>query len=101
ARRSLLEGKLAQLAWSDTVRRQPLRAQLTRELVDSGYSAALAREITQRLPDNFGAEQARQWLSGVIVKNLHCAASHDDIVTRGGVCALVAATGGGKATAAC
>jgi len=98
AMRSLLEGQLAQLAWSDMVRRQPMRAQLTRELVDSGYSAALSREITQRLPNNFGGEQARPWLSGVIVKNLRCAASPDDIVTRGGVYALIGPTGVGKTT---
>jgi flagellar biosynthesis protein FlhF len=98
AMRSLLEGQVAQLTWSDSARRKPLRTQLTQELLACGYSSALAREITTRLPDYCNAAQARQWLHGVIEKNVRCVAPDDDIVASGGVFALVGPTGVGKTT---
>jgi flagellar biosynthesis protein FlhF len=98
AMRSLIEEQLAQLAWSDTLRRSPLRGRLTRVLLEAGFSNALAREIMQRLPDDFSAQQAQEWLVGVLARNVRCAASEYDIVTRGGVYALVGPTGVGKTT---
>jgi flagellar biosynthesis protein FlhF len=98
AMRTLLEGQVAQLAWGDAVRRQPLRARFTRELIASGYSPALAREITQRMPDDYSIEQAQQWLLGVLAKNIRCTPSDSDIVATGGVYALTGPTGVGKTT---
>jgi flagellar biosynthesis protein FlhF len=98
AMRTLLEGQVAQLAWGDAVRRQPLRARFSRELMGSGYSPALAREITQHLPDDYTLERAQQWLLGVLAKNIRCAPSDADIVARGGVYALTGPTGVGKTT---
>ena len=96
--RHLIEDQFAQLAWTDEMRRAPLRARFTRDLLAAGYSTQLAREVTQRLPDDFSAAQAQQWLTGVLARNLRCAEAHDDIVTRGGVYALVGPTGVGKTT---
>lgn len=98
ALRGMLETQLAQLAWGDTSRRQPLRAKFTRELLAAGYSALLVRELVQRLPDDYDALRAGEWITGVIAKNLHCPAVDDDIVTRGGVYALIGPTGVGKTT---
>ena len=98
AMRTLLEGQVAQLAWGDAVRRQPLRARFSRELMGSGYSPALAREITQHLPEDYTLEQAQHWLLGVLAKNIRCAPSDADIVARGGVYALTGPTGVGKTT---
>ncbi len=98
AMRGLIEGQFAQLAWSDAVRRQPLRAQFTRELLASGYSAALARQVIARLPDDYSAAEARDWLEGILARNLRCVEVADDIVTHGGVYALVGPTGVGKTT---
>lgn len=98
ALRGMLEGQLAQLAWSDTQRCKPLRAQFTRDLLASGYSIALAREITARLPDDFTPAQGLAWIAGVITKNLRCVEGEDDFVARGGVFALVGPTGVGKTT---
>ncbi len=98
AMRGLIEGQFAQLAWSDAVRRQPLRAQFTRDLLASGFSASLARQITQQLPDDYSAAQARDWLVGVISRSLRCADADADLVARGGIYALVGPTGVGKTT---
>lgn len=98
AMRTLIEEQLGQLAWSDALRRSPLRARFTRVLLAAGYSNALAREITQRLPDDFSATQAQDWLIGVLARNLRSAAAEHDLVNRGGVYALVGPTGVGKTT---
>lgn len=98
AMRAAFEDQLAQLAWSETLRRSPLRARFTRDLLSAGFSTALTREITQRLPDDYSPAQAQQWLVQALVRNVRCADSAEDIVARGGVYALVGPTGVGKTT---
>jgi len=98
AMRSLLQEQMAQLAWSDALRRSPLRARLTRDLLLAGYSAALARTLTERLPDDFNANEAQGWLAGVLARNLAAIEPAEEIVTRGGIYALVGPTGVGKTT---
>lgn len=98
AMKALLERQLASLAWRDSVQRRPLAADLWRELTSAGYSPAVARSLAGRLPDAFTGVQARQWMQDVLVHNLHCAAPGQDIVSVGGVYALVGPTGVGKTT---
>jgi flagellar biosynthesis protein FlhF len=98
AMRSFFEEQMTQLAWSDTLRRSPLRSRLTRDLLHAGYSASLARMITERLPDDFNAEEAQAWLAGVLTRNLLTVDPADEIVTRGGTYALIGPTGVGKTT---
>jgi flagellar biosynthesis protein FlhF len=98
AMRSLIQEQLAQLSWSETLRRSPLKARLTRDLIGGGYSALLARDWTRELPDDFSAAQAQQWLTAKLARELRCVAAEDDIVTRGGVYAIIGPTGVGKTT---
>ena len=86
------------MSWHETLRRRPLAARLTRELLAAGYSAALARSITERLPDDMNHAQARDWVVKVLTRNLRCIDGSDEIVARGGVYALVGPTGVGKTT---
>jgi flagellar biosynthesis protein FlhF len=98
AMRALISEQLAQLAWSDSLRRQPLKARMVRDLIAAGYSARLARELTGRVPDDFSSTQAIQWLTRTLAHELNCIAAADDIVTRGGIFALIGPTGVGKTT---
>lgn len=98
AMRALIEERLAEIAWTEALRRRPLAARLTRDLLAAGYSAALARSVTDRLPDDMNAAQARDWTLKVLGRNLRCIDTADEIVTRGGVYALVGPTGVGKTT---
>jgi flagellar biosynthesis protein FlhF len=98
AMRALFQEQMAQLAWSDALRRSPLRTHLTRDLLLAGYSAALARTLTERLPDDFNAGEAQGWLAGVLARNLATIDPADELVTRGGVYALIGPTGVGKTT---
>jgi flagellar biosynthesis protein FlhF len=98
AMRALIEERLGQFAWSEALRRSPLRTRFTRDLLAAGYSPQLAREITQRLPDDYSAAQAQIWLNAVLARNLQCVDVDADLVTRGGIYALVGPTGVGKTT---
>ena len=98
AMRELVEQRLALVGWSDSLRRRPLAARFTRDLLAAGYSASLARSITERLPDDMNPGQAREWVAKVLTRNLRCVANADEIVARGGIYALVGPTGVGKTT---
>ena len=98
AMREMIDQRFAQMSWHETLRRRPLAARLTRDLLAAGYSAALARSVTERLPDDMNSAQARDWVVKVIARNLRCVDGSDEIITRGGVYALVGPTGVGKTT---
>ena len=98
AMRTLIGDQLTQLAWNESLRRQPLKARLTRDLIAAGYSARLARELTGRLPDDFSASQAQQWTTRTLARELACVDAAEDIVTRGGIFAIIGPTGVGKTT---
>jgi flagellar biosynthesis protein FlhF len=90
--------QLGRLAWAEDARKRPLRAELGRELLAARFSGALARGLTDHLPDDFGRDQARRWLAAALARNLRCAPPGGDPVTRGGAYALVGPTGVGKTT---
>ncbi|HEV8502819.1 MAG TPA: flagellar biosynthesis protein FlhF [Casimicrobiaceae bacterium] len=96
--RTLLETQLSQLAWTDTLRRNPQRARLMRELLTAGYSPALARELTQSVDGHANPGDAFDALTRTLASRLDCTQAVDDVVTRGGVYALVGPTGVGKTT---
>jgi len=93
-----IAGQLERLAWAEAARSRPLRVRLARELMEAGFSGALARTLTGRLPDDFGDDQARRWLAAALARNLRCAKPEEDLVARGGIFALVGPTGVGKTT---
>jgi flagellar biosynthesis protein FlhF len=95
--KGLLREQMAALAWGETVRRRPLGALLLRQILSAGFSASLARAVTERLPDDFSESQARQWLHQVLARNLGCR-PEPGLVAAGGVYALVGPTGVGKTT---
>jgi flagellar biosynthesis protein FlhF len=96
--RGMLEGQLAQLAWSETARRRPLRMKLMQDMLHAGFSPMLSRLLTERLPDDFSGQQAEAWLKGALARNLSCTPAEQSLVDRGGVYALVGPTGVGKTT---
>jgi flagellar biosynthesis protein FlhF len=98
AMRGDLERQLANLTWNEGARRRPLRAKLMREMLAAGLSAPLGRKVSAGLPDDYSEGEARKWLRAVLAKNLHCDTEADNLVSRGGVYALVGPTGVGKTT---
>ena len=94
--RSLLEGQLADLTFTDAERRNPVKATVWRSVMNLGFSPALVRKLLEHLPPNLDAANAMRWARAALARNI--AVGQDDLVERGGVYALVGPTGVGKTT---
>lgn len=92
----MLQQQLAELTWNNVQQRDPQRASLLRRMVNSGFSVMLARQLLDNLPS--GGEQGEAWIKRVLKRNLLVAEQTDDIISRGGVYALIGPTGVGKTT---
>lgn len=93
---SMLQQQLAALSWNDVQQRDPQRAGLLRRMLNSGFSAMLARQLMDKMPA--GKAQGETWIKQVLKRNLRIAGEADDIVAKGGVYALIGPTGVGKTT---
>lgn len=93
---NMLCQQLAALSWNDVQQRDPQRAALLRRMLNSGFSALLARQMLDKMPA--GNMQGESWVKQVLKCNLQVAGEADDIVVKGGVYALIGPTGVGKTT---
>jgi flagellar biosynthesis protein FlhF len=95
---SLLEQQLSGLAWGELGRQQPHRADLLGQLLDFGCNPGLCLHLA----DAAAAERdpARAWRLALATLGRGLATTQDDILTRGGVAALIGPTGVGKTTTA-
>ena len=96
--RGMLESQLAEIAWSSQQKREPIKASVMRELLSAGFSASLARYVTQKLPAGEKAENGLAWVKSVLARNLNVVGNESEILEKGGVYALVGPTGVGKTT---
>ena len=98
--RELIEERFNTLAWLGQARQNPIQSQLMLKLIRAGYSPALARALLEHLPEQMAAADAVRWLMEVLERNLRTDAQQAPIYERGGIYALVGATGVGKTTTA-
>ena len=98
ALRQIVEQHLAGFAWGETARTEPVKTEVLRQMLDSGFSPQLARELLDELPQEMDVRQAQAWVKGVADRALRTLGSDHDIIERGGVFALVGPTGVGKTT---
>src|SRR5574343_885140 len=96
--RSLLQSQLAGFAWSDMEQRAPNRTELFRHLLTAGFSSALIRQLTQKLPPQYDGDVAQKWARSALIHNLKCMDPLHDPIEAGGIYALVGPTGVGKTT---
>jgi flagellar biosynthesis protein FlhF len=94
--RGILEQQLSGLVWGDVARRDPLKANLLRLLLKMEISPGLCRQIAAELTAPKDAQHAWRQALGVFAHKLPV--TDDDILTRGGVVALLGPTGVGKTT---
>lgn len=92
--RNLLQEQLACMAWNDKQQRDPSRTALVRKMINVGFSPALSRQLLDKMPE----EGDEAWVRRILAHNLRVATQKEDIVSRGGVYALVGPTGVGKTT---
>lgn len=94
--RGMLESQLAEIAWSTQQKREPMKAMVMREMLSAGFSASLARYLTQNMPRN--EKDGIAWVKSVLARNLSVVSNENEILDKGGVYALVGPTGVGKTT---
>ncbi len=94
--KGLIEERFGALAFTERLQRRPGEARLTQKLLDCGFSPLLARKMTAGLGADVVDEAA--WAAHVLERNLPTDEGTNAIEDRGGVYALVGATGVGKTT---
>jgi flagellar biosynthesis protein FlhF len=98
AMRGMMETQLSELAFANTQQREPHKTAVLRELLAAGFSASLARYLTDKLPATRDAGEALQWIRTVLARNINAMSNEDALLAKGGVFALVGPTGVGKTT---
>lgn len=96
--RGVLETQLAEISWGGTQKREPIKAQIMKEMLAAGFSASLSRLIVEKLPTNSKSQDVMFWVKSVLARNLNTLADESELLENGGVFALVGPTGVGKTT---
>ena len=96
--KTLLERQLSGFAWGELAKQSPVRALLLGEMLEVGFSSALARKLVQELPEAMAEEDSRRWMRAAVNRRLRTLPADGDLIDRGGVYALVGPTGVGKTT---
>ncbi|MCW9024343.1 MAG: flagellar biosynthesis protein FlhF [Gammaproteobacteria bacterium] len=94
--RGLLVNQLSGLAWGQESHYHPLRARLLQRLLALGLSPTLAQNIAGQCDENDNFEQNWRLALAKLARSLPMA--EQDIIEKGGIVALVGATGVGKTT---
>jgi len=92
--RDMMQEQVACLSWSDMQQRDPQRTRILRDLINAGFSPVLSRKLIENMPANADSS----WVRKALGHNLRVATQEEDIVTRGGMVALIGPTGVGKTT---
>jgi flagellar biosynthesis protein FlhF len=96
--RGVVEGQLSGFAWHQMAARAPIQVELLRELLTRGFGGTFSRDLASRLASDETLPRAIRWVKTHLVDRLQCVSAGDDVVSRGGVYALVGPTGVGKTT---
>jgi flagellar biosynthesis protein FlhF len=96
--RHLMQAQLAEMSWNRIQQREPVKAEILSRLLAAGFSAALARQLAEKMPPAADLAAADKWLQVVLAQNLRSMADENGMLERGGVFALIGPTGAGKTT---
>ncbi|MDH5632768.1 MAG: flagellar biosynthesis protein FlhF [Gammaproteobacteria bacterium] len=94
--RGTLESQMTSLIWKDQARRNPGQSELLSRLLKLELSPRLCRKVIDILLERSGMEMT--WQNALAVLAHLVRVTDDDILTQGGVVALVGPTGVGKTT---
>ena len=96
--RSMMESQFSELSWSAQQKREPMKAAVLRELLSAGFSASLARYLTENLPAGGTQAEGMQWIRSVLARNITTIDNESALLDKGGIFAVVGPTGVGKTT---
>ncbi len=97
AMKTMVQRELAGIGWTNLNFRAPARAAMMRSLLDSGFSPALARDLTEVVAVNASDADAQKAVSAEIERRMPLMEG-EALIEQGGVYALVGPTGVGKTT---
>jgi flagellar biosynthesis protein FlhF len=96
AMHSTLQQQIAVLSKNGSPHRDQREAGFLCNMLNAGFSAQLARQFLINMPNE--KIQVESWVSQVLKRNLRVISEQEDIVSKGGVYALIGPTGVGKTT---
>ncbi len=96
--RGMLESQLTGFAWREEAMRHPARAKLLERLLQLGLAPGVCRELADQVP--YQGEHEHHWRHALGLLARRVRVTEDDILSQGGVVALVGPTGVGKTTTA-
>ncbi len=94
--RDVLEFQVSGLLQQEKQRSHPLHAYLISRLVEMGVNHGLAEEVVSYAPENTDEREAWLFILKLLANKLRT--GNDEILTKGGIVALVGSTGCGKTT---
>ena len=95
--RAMLQDQLASLAWSDRLRRDPLKGLVLKDLTLLGLAPDIARMLTDLVPATTPRRADMSRIAPAVLLK-HLPVVEDNMPDMGGVVAVVGPTGAGKTT---
>lgn len=92
------ESQMNAMTWQYHLQHNPAKSKVLSKLLAASFSASLARQIAEKLPNHIDISKAPLWAKEIITRNLHTVEDENIILDKGGVYALVGPTGVGKTT---
>ncbi|MBL4911021.1 MAG: flagellar biosynthesis protein FlhF [Alteromonadaceae bacterium] len=94
--RQLLEHQVSGLMWQDLAQKDPTKAMLIERLTSLGLSQQISEQVAGFVPKHADQEQAWKLALNLVTQQINT--TNNDIITQGGIVALVGPTGVGKTT---
>jgi len=94
--RDMLQNQLSDLTWKDMERNSPTQVQVLQRHLQMGIQVDLAKQISAKIHGIDDLDMAWRQSLGLLANEINV--YDDDIINRGGICALVGPTGVGKTT---
>ena len=92
------ESQMNAMTWQHHLQHNPAKSKVLSTLLAASFSASLARQIAEKLPNHIDTTKAPLWAKEIITRNLHTVEDENIMLDKGGVYALVGPTGVGKTT---
>lgn len=96
--RQQVESQLTAITWNNHLQNNPVKAKVLSTLLAANFSASLARQLAEKLPNNLDMGKAHAWIKNVLCRNVTTIDDESELLSQGGVFALVGPTGVGKTT---
>lgn len=96
--RSIIESQLAEISWSATQQREPIKSKILSAMLTAGFSPGLSKQLVDNLPQKQNEAESTKWVQSVLLKNLDTMVKDDEMLDKGGIFAIVGPTGVGKTT---